>query len=1039
MILSKRHLHFYSTPDVVSLEERQDGRFLPVTSVDSSLERGPADVFRYILGAYVHKVSAAVGTSETIPKLQNILAGPTPEEFEGFVSAHPGTGIVIPPALGSYYRIPFRRIEILNERNLSSGADILSVKKARIKVSVGGINSMHIFWSLATLSEYFKTGTLDGPIISGLSEEHATVISTNPGSALRMLCQTATETLRSLGLEWLRPSFQVVNEDLPSLSDSSFSPIFDQYTIKTLSPVSETDIRNNKDEVSTMKFLIDERYNYLSKEYEQGPRSPANKEFDLVPEELLPSSCALSYLSNFYSLKENYREGVFKSRFGFLKRNLTINGKIYEFTREPANVAINLSRNYFKGYARYIKSKLDEETLQELKDEKYLKRNKYIIVDPTVVKNSPNKSQFPLYNQITLTDEGYFNDQSITRDLVNESDEHASSLYQRSMLSLSSIFRTMNGEETLESMNENIFTITGDENALKKSAFSVQDSYGQEDSYIGNINIKSMSFATFLNSLFPSTVIEGFGDPEIRIRDKDETQRSTTRTYFSNLLRETTNPFNIITDEERGSFATSVDVSEFIASLTELISKKARENDYSVLDLLKNKKDYYETFAYKIVKTNLNNNRTQEFFVINTSDDIIEFIDSQIKYEQEYRYDVYSFTLAIGHTYRYFNPVDLDLSATIDAAYDFYTDIEISQKIRILELPIVFENSAVLDLPPIQPNVEFHPVKDSTSEVRIRLSTMSGQELARPLSIEATDVAVFNFNKRYQKRNDGLIRFGQDELPMAFEIFRITSPPTSLRDFASSKRTVLCADDKKQANGVLFGDTIQSNLDYYYVFRTLDHHGNISNPTNVFKFTLAQIEGALQPLLETIPIADLKQKTDLTKGFRKFLQVRPSFRQTQMAPLQFKNKTSNQISSVFFGIGRDLGFERAVFAAGSITDIHNPALVVPENNSILNNRFLFKVESKTSGKILYFEVNYTDDQTGLISEPVEEITVADAEAVVARRRGPRSELQVVGSPEAAGATASAPPARLPGNVTREPIEIPPLDEPAPGGTGRPTS
>jgi len=213
MILSKRHLHFYSTPDVVSLEERQDGRFLPVTSVDSSLERGPADVFRYILGAYVHKVSAAVGTSETIPKLQNILAGPTPEEFEGFVSAHPGTGIEIPPALGSYYRIPFRRIEILNERNLSSAADILSVKKARIKVSVDGINSMHIFWSLATLSEYFKTGTLDGPIISGLLEEHATVISTNPRSALRMLCRAATETLRSLGLEWLRPSFQVVNEE----------------------------------------------------------------------------------------------------------------------------------------------------------------------------------------------------------------------------------------------------------------------------------------------------------------------------------------------------------------------------------------------------------------------------------------------------------------------------------------------------------------------------------------------------------------------------------------------------------------------------------------------------------------------------------------------------------------------------------------------------------------------------------------------------------------------------------------------------------
>jgi len=63
------------------------------------------------------------------------------------------------------------------------------------------------------------------------------------------------------------------------------------------------------------------------------------------------------------------------------------------------------------------------------------------------------------------------------------------------------------------------------------------------------------------------------------------------------------------------------------------------------------------------------------------------------------------------------------------------------------------------------------------------------------------------------------------------------------------------------------------NQKYYYTFRALDVHGNLSNPTAVFQVEMVNEDGAIFPLIETYNMQPI-DSTQPSRVFKRFLYVK---------------------------------------------------------------------------------------------------------------------------------------------------------------------
>jgi hypothetical protein len=89
-------------------------------------------------------------------------------------------------------------------------------------------------------------------------------------------------------------------------------------------------------------------------------------------------------------------------------------------------------------------------------------------------------------------------------------------------------------------------------------------------------------------------------------------------------------------------------------------------------------------------------------------------------------------------------------------------------------------------------------------------------------------------------------------------------------------------------------DAVTPDKTYYYMFRTIDNHGNISNPSPPLEVTLV---GGVSPYLlvndyEYPSVADALRTSD--KKFKRFLRLRPALQQLMLSPdSTLENKKSS--------------------------------------------------------------------------------------------------------------------------------------------------
>jgi len=216
---------------------------------------------------------------------------------------------------------------------------------------------------------------------------------------------------------------------------------------------------------------------------------------------------------------------------------------------------------------------------------------------------------------------------------------------------------------------------------------------------------------------------------------------------------------------------------------------------------------------------------------------------------------------------------------------------------RALVLPYQTRSVVVTDRPPVPPHIEITPFMGVSNKLLLVLNSNTGEFLARPVVIKASD-AEYIAAEYESQGNDYIassevveaiadpqsplrLQYTNDDPVSDYEIFRLTTRPTSYQDFdtADNPHQVISGriSPKKSSTMATLIDDIEPNTKYYYCARALDVHNNFSNPTSVFEVEMVDNEGQVYLILKPILFGAATGAVPSKTG-RKFLYIEPSLR-----------------------------------------------------------------------------------------------------------------------------------------------------------------
>ena len=451
------------------------------------------------------------------------------------------------------------------------------------------------------------------------------------------------------------------------------------------------------------------------------------------------------------------------------------------------------------------------------------------------------------------------------------------------------------------------------------------------------------------------------------------------------------------------------------------IQDRIKKHFRSYEEILNGKKAYSEIVFYRIEKAGFVNGTTggevklQNIWVPNhPGHDVFNYIDTQVKYGNKYKYTVFAYKLVIGNKYRYkfyssdrigpqqqklqewlskepnsltgvddywdigpstkasgvssefiegiamakkLDPGGTAGSIPVDHAFRMYTstspsnnnyycyiDVLNDPDVQLVEVPLYKTEVAVIDSPPMSPDVVVTPYIGVNNKIKIDLNSQSGDRDLVPIIIEEEDKARFDLIRMAQNADYNFgeafsptIRFRFDSHPASFQVYRIEFKPSDYTDFAGSLRTQFSTN-----NGSSYIDNITPNKKYYYTYRTVDIRGNISNPSYIYEIEMVS-EGEVSFLLcEIVDLALEKEKNRTiveTKAMRKYIRIFPADIQLMLNQSLFDGSTKSVTDLNFYGNHNIFGKEL--------------------EESIFNNK-LFKVRltSKSTGRKIDLNLSF---------------------------------------------------------------------------------
>tara|TARA_R110000737_G_scaffold216080_1_gene232535 strand:+ start:5195 stop:7567 length:2373 start_codon:yes stop_codon:yes gene_type:complete len=320
-----------------------------------------------------------------------------------------------------------------------------------------------------------------------------------------------------------------------------------------------------------------------------------------------------------------------------------------------------------------------------------------------------------------------------------------------------------------------------------------------------------------------------------------------------------------------------------------------------------------------------------------------KFVDTQVKYGQEYSYIVTAYRAVIGEKYTYQNIKTFapDPYTAVDSVgqYSATVDVYMHPTIKLIEVPLFGSIGTILDHPPLQPEVRFFPLVDDRNKIKVFFTTSTGQEDVEPISLSDEERAIADQIAINQGRNDGKITFKSDDSATAFEIFRLDSPPAVIEDFSNNlyaTAITMVGAERIQGSSATSELSQIPNQKYYYMFRTIDIHGNTSNPSPIYEIELYNDGGAGYPIIRHYDLASPDPKIT-TKSARKMIQIIPRISQV------FLNELASGL------ISEDNILQPAV---GKTMVLGN------QDESLFGKKFKIRLTSKSTGKKIDLNIDF---------------------------------------------------------------------------------
>ncbi len=311
-------------------------------------------------------------------------------------------------------------------------------------------------------------------------------------------------------------------------------------------------------------------------------------------------------------------------------------------------------------------------------------------------------------------------------------------------------------------------------------------------------------------------------------------------------------------------------------------------------DLMKGKLNYSETVLYRIEKTPteegvVTGEPIQNIWMANISEqDIITYVDTQLKYGEEYRYSIYAYQMVLESVYRY-QDVHVNGSETA-SGYDpeapAIATVILQPKVLLVEQEVHRHHCMIMDSPPPPPQVEIVPYKESSSQLLINLSPSVDDYLDTPIMIAPRDREVFDQIRKAQKRpSPQKIRFNSDDSTGAngfYEVYRMGRKPRLWEDFQGNRIAVLANSHEYgstiNASSVSMKDFVIPNQKYYYMFRMVDTHFHVSNPTVIYEVEMVEDHGAHFFKKRVVELPHREPRIP-SKPCRRLIEIKPALDQ----------------------------------------------------------------------------------------------------------------------------------------------------------------
>ena len=288
--------------------------------------------------------------------------------------------------------------------------------------------------------------------------------------------------------------------------------------------------------------------------------------------------------------------------------------------------------------------------------------------------------------------------------------------------------------------------------------------------------------------------------------------------------------------------------------------------------------------------------------------------------------------------------------------------VEMYPSTRIVQVPYTQKTITVLSKPPPRPEVSIIPYRAVNDNLLFSFQANVTPVEQIPVPIEPKDVDLFEKHRVAQGKSIGQsITFESDDIPSFFQVYRTDKAPSNYLDFAGKLRasvSTLIPDPEKiiRTTSNSYVDVLRPNVKYYYTFRTMDSHNNVSNPTVVYEVELVDDAGAVYPIIQSYEFPMVSDKV-ASIPMKRFIQVIPRLEQV----------TANTVDNLIDFAGQNIDDTQSDYNSNYGKAYEDPS-DIPFDSVLLGSKeiedpiwdkvFKIRLTSKKTGKKIDFNITF---------------------------------------------------------------------------------